>query len=299
MIVWERNGKKWHHWEGLSQGKDWRVMEMWRRGKKDMYWEGSEICSNQGGEEDRRPSRKMQSETKWKTKHLTKLFRQPQVIGQVIVSIQMICHTMMVRSHDHNFMRSHYHDFMSRPFHDFIWSRFHVVFALHISPSRCSFRCLVCISTMLYRIISMNVGTGLCHTVVQIWKVSYLSRLWKVTYFSNIYRIVLTTHHHGYNTFPWLQLRAHLTRDFTKEGWLSKTGPRAGDAFRRRWVSLDKRKLMYYEDPLVSTSLLVICHYPCKAPWNCRKTTSPKNYKSIMMVNVTMSFIVTNCCLIC
>ena len=68
----------------------------------------------------------------------------------------------------------------------------------------------------------------------------------------------------GYNPSPWLQLRAHLTRDFTKEGWLSKTGPRAGDAFRRRWVSLDKRKLMYYEDPLVSTTLLVICHYPGK-----------------------------------
>jgi len=34
---------------------------------------------------------------------------------------------------------------------------------------------------------------------------------------------------------------------------LSKTGPKSGNAFRRRWFSLDKRKLMYYEDPLVST----------------------------------------------
>lgn len=41
-----------------------------------------------------------------------------------------------------------------------------------------------------------------------------------------------------------------ITRDFQKEGWLGKTGPRPGDAFRRRWVTLDKKTLMYYEDPM-------------------------------------------------
>ena len=49
----------------------------------------------------------------------------------------------------------------------------------------------------------------------------------------------------------FFQLVALLSRDFLKEGWLSKKGPRQSDAYRRRWCSLDKRKLMYFEDPLV------------------------------------------------
>lgn len=47
------------------------------------------------------------------------------------------------------------------------------------------------------------------------------------------------------------QLCENLTHDFKREGWLSKTGPRVADAFRRRWFTLDRRKLRYYEDPLV------------------------------------------------
>lgn len=49
-----------------------------------------------------------------------------------------------------------------------------------------------------------------------------------------------------------LELATKLTRDFVKEGWLSKTGPREGDTFRRRWFSLDDRKLMYMESPLAA-----------------------------------------------
>jgi len=45
-----------------------------------------------------------------------------------------------------------------------------------------------------------------------------------------------------------------ITRDFLREGWLHKTGPRAGDAFRRRWFTLDNRRLMYYEDPMVNVA---------------------------------------------
>lgn len=41
-----------------------------------------------------------------------------------------------------------------------------------------------------------------------------------------------------------------LTRDFAKEGWLSKTGPRPSDGYKRRWFTLDNRKLMYHDDPL-------------------------------------------------
>lgn len=41
-----------------------------------------------------------------------------------------------------------------------------------------------------------------------------------------------------------------LTKDFAREGYLMKTGPRTTDAFRRRWCTLDSRKLMYHNDVL-------------------------------------------------
>ncbi|KAI4471164.1 arf-gap with dual ph domain-containing protein 1-like protein [Holotrichia oblita] len=42
----------------------------------------------------------------------------------------------------------------------------------------------------------------------------------------------------------------YLTEDFAKEGWLFKTGPRSTDGFKKRWFTLDNRKLMYHDDPL-------------------------------------------------
>lgn len=45
-------------------------------------------------------------------------------------------------------------------------------------------------------------------------------------------------------------LLANLTRDFVKEGWLQKTGPRLSDGYKRRWFTLDNRKLMYHDEPL-------------------------------------------------
>jgi hypothetical protein len=53
------------------------------------------------------------------------------------------------------------------------------------------------------------------------------------------------------STLIFFKLAHNLTHSFIMEGWLSKTGPRQGDAFRRRWFTLEKRKLMYYDDPLV------------------------------------------------
>ncbi|XP_060079967.1 arf-GAP with dual PH domain-containing protein 1-like [Ylistrum balloti] len=44
-------------------------------------------------------------------------------------------------------------------------------------------------------------------------------------------------------------LAEDLTQDFLMEGYLSKMGPKH-EPFRKRWFSLDKRKLMYYEDKL-------------------------------------------------
>jgi hypothetical protein len=53
------------------------------------------------------------------------------------------------------------------------------------------------------------------------------------------------------------ELAEHLTRDFSLEGYLHKTGPRVGDAYRRRYFLLDDRKLMYSNDPMVSSTLFV------------------------------------------
>lgn len=45
------------------------------------------------------------------------------------------------------------------------------------------------------------------------------------------------------------ELVDHLTEDFAKEGWLWKTSPRGGN-YKKRWFTLDNRKLMYHDDPL-------------------------------------------------
>nr|KAG5710416.1 hypothetical protein BaRGS_022234 [Batillaria attramentaria] len=45
------------------------------------------------------------------------------------------------------------------------------------------------------------------------------------------------------------KLAEDLTKDFLLEGWLSKMGPK-NEPFRRRWFTLDRRKLMYFEEPL-------------------------------------------------
>lgn len=47
-----------------------------------------------------------------------------------------------------------------------------------------------------------------------------------------------------------IELAQNLTRDFAKEGWLSKTGPKGGNGYKRRWFTLDDRKLMYMTGPL-------------------------------------------------
>ncbi|KAM4650833.1 arf-GAP with dual PH domain-containing protein 1-like [Discoglossus pictus] len=46
------------------------------------------------------------------------------------------------------------------------------------------------------------------------------------------------------------QIISHLTRNFLKEGYMEKTGPRPSDGFKKRWFTLDHRRLMYFKDPL-------------------------------------------------
>ncbi|XP_052768572.1 arf-GAP with dual PH domain-containing protein 1-like isoform X2 [Mya arenaria] len=45
------------------------------------------------------------------------------------------------------------------------------------------------------------------------------------------------------------ELAQDLTVDFACEGWLSKRGPKK-ERYRRRWFTLDRRKLMYFSEPL-------------------------------------------------
>ncbi|XP_070553179.1 arf-GAP with dual PH domain-containing protein 1-like [Ptychodera flava] len=42
----------------------------------------------------------------------------------------------------------------------------------------------------------------------------------------------------------------HLNTDYTKEGFLYKSGPRGKEAYKKRWFSLESKKLKYYSDPL-------------------------------------------------
>lgn len=54
----------------------------------------------------------------------------------------------------------------------------------------------------------------------------------------------------AYPSISESDLVSYLTEDFAKEGWLWKTGPRLSDGFKKRWFTLDNRKLMYHDEPL-------------------------------------------------
>ncbi|XP_071429840.1 arf-GAP with dual PH domain-containing protein 2 isoform X2 [Pithys albifrons albifrons] len=51
---------------------------------------------------------------------------------------------------------------------------------------------------------------------------------------------------------PEHELIPRITRNFVKEGYMEKTGPKHKEAFKERWFSLDsqERNLMYFKDPL-------------------------------------------------
>uniref|UniRef100_A0A9L0JTB5 ArfGAP with dual PH domains 1 n=1 Tax=Equus asinus TaxID=9793 RepID=A0A9L0JTB5_EQUAS len=42
-----------------------------------------------------------------------------------------------------------------------------------------------------------------------------------------------------------------LSRNYLKEGYMEKTGPKQTEGFRKRWFTMDDRRLMYFKDPLV------------------------------------------------
>ncbi|XP_018618887.1 arf-GAP with dual PH domain-containing protein 1-like isoform X1 [Scleropages formosus] len=41
-----------------------------------------------------------------------------------------------------------------------------------------------------------------------------------------------------------------LTRNYVKEGYMEKTGPKHKEGFKKRWFTMDDRRLMYFKDPL-------------------------------------------------
>ncbi|RXN31292.1 arf-GAP with dual PH domain-containing 1 [Labeo rohita] len=47
-----------------------------------------------------------------------------------------------------------------------------------------------------------------------------------------------------------MKLVPRLTRNFMKEGYMEKTGPRHTEGFKKRWFTMDDRRLMYFKDPL-------------------------------------------------
>ncbi|XP_073419923.1 arf-GAP with dual PH domain-containing protein 2 [Dendrobates tinctorius] len=51
---------------------------------------------------------------------------------------------------------------------------------------------------------------------------------------------------------PEAELIPKITRNYTKSGYMEKTGPTHRERFKKRWFNLDseERKLLYYKDPL-------------------------------------------------
>lgn len=99
------------------------------------------------------------------------------------------------------------------------------------------------------------------------------------------------------------QLAEELTRDFILEGWLKKMGPR-NEPFKKRFFTLDKRKLMYLEEPLVNIGPLKIDDQTMKVvffwgggEWGCCSLYAchfPKSYNQLRYQRVNIGTVVTN-----
>ncbi|MGH0144917.1 UNVERIFIED_CONTAM: hypothetical protein FKN15_039607 [Acipenser sinensis] len=54
----------------------------------------------------------------------------------------------------------------------------------------------------------------------------------------------------GYMEKTGPKLVPKLTRNYLKEGYMEKTGPKHTEGFKKRWFTMDDRRLMYFKDPL-------------------------------------------------
>ncbi|KAG7256080.1 hypothetical protein CRUP_002293 [Coryphaenoides rupestris] len=63
-------------------------------------------------------------------------------------------------------------------------------------------------------------------------------------------RFVLSEREGTLKYFTKTDLMPKLTRGFLKEGYMEKTGPKHTEGFKKRWFTLDHRRLMYFKDPL-------------------------------------------------
>ncbi|XP_044792032.1 arf-GAP with dual PH domain-containing protein 1 isoform X9 [Bubalus bubalis] len=64
-----------------------------------------------------------------------------------------------------------------------------------------------------------------------------------------------------------------LSRNYLQEGYMEKTGPKQTEGFRKRWFTMDDRRLMYFKDPLAGAAA------PCSTPVPPR-TPSPAGKSS-------------------
>ncbi|XP_037670007.1 arf-GAP with dual PH domain-containing protein 1 isoform X2 [Choloepus didactylus] len=76
----------------------------------------------------------------------------------------------------------------------------------------------------------------------------------QVTYLKdNSTRNIFVYHEDGKVAFPGAgaaDLVPKLSRNYLKEGYMEKTGPKQTEGFRKRWFTMDDRRLMYFKDPL-------------------------------------------------
>ena len=54
------------------------------------------------------------------------------------------------------------------------------------------------------------------------------------------------------------ELIEFLSQDFDREGFLYKTGPSPKDVYKKRWCSLQGRKLMYHDEVLAAYPKVII-----------------------------------------
>ncbi|KAM4021866.1 arf-GAP with dual PH domain-containing protein 1-like [Anomaloglossus baeobatrachus] len=85
------------------------------------------------------------------------------------------------------------------------------------------------------------------------------------------------------------EILSRLPRNFLKEGYMEKTGPKPTDAFKKRWFTLDHRRLMYYKDPLDAFAKGEVFLGSTEHGYQVKAEIVPNSYSNIWNYGISIS----------
>ncbi|XP_077132893.1 arf-GAP with dual PH domain-containing protein 1-like isoform X1 [Ranitomeya variabilis] len=85
------------------------------------------------------------------------------------------------------------------------------------------------------------------------------------------------------------EIISRLPRNFLKEGYMEKTGPKPTDAFKKRWFTLDHRRLMYFKDPLDAFAKGEVFLGSSEHGYQVKAEIVPNSYSNIWNYGISIS----------